>query len=244
MITTGRRSIFFAVLVLGITGARGEDPDARALVESMSNAIENLAAFTVEGDAYTDARLDPGLIIEHSSHVTLRLRRDPGSIHITNRGAENTRDVYFDDGAVNVYSTADNFYAQAEIPQGVESMLEFAVDDLGIESPMLDLIAADVAKHLLTDAQDIQYLGLSLIRERVYHHVGIRYPETDVQVWIASEGRPLPGKLAISSKWEGGAPRFVGFFEWNTKPQFAADTFTFSPPDGAVRIDFADRLPH
>ena len=244
MTSPGSRGFGLLLTILGATAALADEPDARSLLEDMSDAIENLAAFSVEGDAYADARLDAGFIIEHSSRVTLRLRRDPGSIRITNRSAEDTREIYFDRGAVHVYSSADNVYAEAEIPEGVESMLEFAVDDLGIESPMLDLIAADVAKHLLTDAQDIQYLGTSLIRERTYHHVGIRYPETDVQVWIASDGVPLPGKLAISSKWEGGAPRFVGFFEWNTSPRFAGDTFAFEAPDGAIRIDFADRLPH
>ena len=244
MIAAGSRSLCLLVIFLAVTTAQSDEPDGRALVENMSDAIANRAAFSVEGDAYADARLDAGLIIEHSSRVTLRLRRDPGSVRITNRSAENTREVYFDEGAVHVYNEVDNLYAEAEIPEGVESMLEFAVDDLGIESPMLDLIAADVAKHLLTDAQDVQYLGTSLIRERTYHHVGIRYPETDVQVWIANDGHPLPGKLAISSKWEGGAPRFIGFFEWDTKPRFADGTFNFSPPEGAVRIDFADRLPH
>ena len=244
MITAVRNSIIAAITVLVAAAAPAQEPDASALVESMSAEIAGLDGFIVTGDAYSDARLDAGLIIEHASQVTLRLRRDPGSIRITNRSAENTRDIYFDQGAVNVYSATDKLYAEAEIPQGVESMLEFAVDDLGLESPMLDLVAADVADHLLTDAREVSYLETSLIRDRVYHHVAIRYPETDVQIWIAAEGRPLPGKLSITSKWEGGAPRFVSFFEWDTSPQFADDVFTFSPPDGAVRIDFADRLPH
>ena len=230
--------------IAGALTAHAEELDATELVERMSAEIASLDAFLVRGDAYADARLDAGQIIEHSAQVTLQLRRKPSAIRISNRSAEDTKEIYFDDGAVNVYSTAENFYARAEIPEGVDSMLDFAIDDIGIESPMLDLIAADVADDLLTDRESISYLGTSLIRDKVYHHVGIRYPDTDVQVWIASEGRPLPGTLAISSKWEGGAPRFVAFFEWDTDPEFAQDTFTFDPPDGAVQIDFADKATH
>ncbi len=237
-------TVMLLATIAGASTAYAEETDATELVQRMSAEIAGLDAFLVQGDAYADARLDAGQIIEHSSQVTLQLRREPGAIRISNRSAEDTKEIYFDDGAVNVYSTAENFYAHAEIPQGVDSMLEFAVDDIGIESPMLDLIAADVADHLLTDMESISYLGTSLVRDKVYHHVGIRYPETDVQVWIASEGRPLPGKLAISSKWEGGAPRFVAFLEWDTDPEFARDTFTFNPPAGAIQIDFADRVPH
>lgn len=241
---TGLATILAALLGVAASVAAEEPLDATELVERMSAEIAGLDAFLVEGDAYADARLDAGQIIEQSLQVTLKLRREPSAIRISNRSAEGTKEVYFDDGAVNVYSSAENFYAEAEIPQGVDSMLEFAVDDIGIESPMLDLIAADVADHLLEDVESISYLGTGLIRDKIYHHVGIRYPETDVQIWIASEGRPLPGKLAISAKWEGGAPRFVAFLTWDTDPEFAQDTFTFVPPDGAVQIDFADKVTH
>lgn len=234
--------LMFLAALSSSTAALAEAPDATELVERMSAEIAGLEAFLVSGDAYADARLDAGQIIEHASQVTLKLRRDPSAIRITNRSADDTKEIYFDDGAVSVHSKAQNFYAQAAIPQGVDSMLEFVVNDIGIESPMLDLVAADVADHLLEDMEGISYLGTSLIRDAVYHHVGIRYPETDIQVWIASEGAPLPGKLAISSKWEGGAPRFVAFFAWDTSPEFARDTFKFTPPDGAVQIDFADRV--
>ena len=244
MFASSKIKLILLAALAGASTAHAQEIDATELVERMSAEIASLEAFIVRGDAYADARLDAGQIIEHSSQVTLQLRREPSAIRISNQSTEDTKEIYFNDGAVNVYSTAENFYAQAEIPKGVDSMLEFAVDDIGIESPMLDLIATDVADDLLTDVESISYLGTSLIRDKVYHHVGIRYPETDAQIWIASERRPLPGKLAISSKWEGGAPRFVAFFEWDTDPEFAQDTFTFDPPDGAVQIDFADKITH
>jgi len=244
MFANSKITLTLLAALAGASMAHAQEIDATDLVERMSAEIAGLDAFLVRGDAYADARLDAGQIIEHSSQVTLQLRREPSAIRISNRSSEDTKEIYFNDGVVNVYSTAENFYAQAEIPKGVDSMLKFALDDIGIESPMLDFVAADVANDLLTDVESISYLGTSLIRDKVYNHVGIRYPETDVQVWIASEGRPLPGKLAISSKWEGGAPRFVGFFEWDTDPEFAQDTFTFDPPDGAVQIDFADKITH
>ena len=176
---TGLATLLATLLSIATSVAAEEQLDASELVERMSAEIASLDAFMVNGDAYADARMDAGQIIEHSSQVTLKLRRKPSAIRISNRSAEDTKEIYFDDGAVNVYSTAENFYAEAEIPQGVDSMLEFVVDDIGIESPMLDLIAADVADHLLEDMESISYLGTSLIRDKVYHHVGIRYPETD-----------------------------------------------------------------
>ena len=220
------------------SGASAQEVDARALLERMSAGIAGLDSFIVRGDAYADARLDAGQIIEHSSQVTLRLRRDPGSIRVTNRSAEDTKEIFFDEGLLSVYSSSTKFYAQRQIPKGVESMLDFAVNEADIEAPMLDFVFANVAENLLEDADEVTYLEASLIRDRIYHHVGIRLPVVDVQIWVSAEGRPLPGKLVITSKWEGGAPRFVAFLQWETDPTFERDVFDFNPPDGAIEVEF------
>jgi len=242
--SSGLRLAIVMTLLLGAmtTSASAQEVDARALLEKMSAEIAGLDRFVVYGDAYADARLDAGQIIEHSSQVTLRLRREPGAIRISNRDAEGTKEIFFDDGSLSVYSSTDNMYAQAEIPKGVESMLDYAVNEVGIESPMLEIISADIANELLQDADDVSYLETSLIRDQIYHHVGIRSPEVDVQIWVAAEGRPLPGKLVITSKWEGGAPRFVAFFRWDTDPTFERDLFEFEPPDDAVEVEFLAQL--
>ena len=224
------------------TGASAQEVDAKALLEQMSAEIAELDGFIVHGDAYADARLGAGQIIEHASQVTLRLRREPASIRITNRDSEDTQEIYFDDGLLNVYSGNDKFYAQAMIPKDLDSMLDFAVNEVGVESPLLDFLSANVADDLLQDAEDVRYLGTSLIRDEIFHHIGIRTADVDMQIWVASEGRPLPGKLVISSKWEGGSPRFVAFFKWDTDPAFQPDLFRFDPPGDAIEVDFLHNL--
>jgi len=237
------KSIFLtltATIAMGAlaTSTSAQEVDAKALLEQMSAEIASLDNFILHGDAYADARLDAGQIIEHSSQVSFRLRREPRSIRITNRNSEDTTEIFFDDGLLSVYSSRHNFYAQTEIPKGVESMLDFAVNEVGIEAPFLDFVSANIADDFLQDAEDVRYLGTSLIRDEIFHHIGIRSLDVDVQIWIASEGRPLPRKLVISSKWEGGSPRFVAFFKWNTDPVFQRDLFKFDPPGDATKIEF------
>ena len=219
-------------------GAPAQEVDAKALIERMSAEIAELERFAVYGDAYTDARLDAGQIIEHASQVTLRLQRQPGAVRISERSAEATTEVFFDDGLLSVYNDRDNFYAQTKLPKGVESMFDYAVNEVGIEAPLLDFVSSNMASDLLQNTDEVRYLGRSLIRNKTYHHIGLRSREVDVQIWVASEGRPLPGKLVISSKWEGGSPRFVAFFDWETDPTFSPGLFRFDPPSDAIEIDF------
>ena len=223
-------------------GASAQELDAKVLLEQMSAEIAGLDSFIVHGDAYADARLDAGQIIEHASQVTLRLHRQPGSIRITNRNSEGTREIFFDDGLLSVYGSNDKFYAQTTIPKDVESMLDFAVNEVGVEAPLLDFVSSNVANDLLQDTDDVSYLGTSLIRDEIFHHIGIRTADVDIQIWVASKGRPLPGKLVISSKWEGGSPRFVAFFKWDTDPDFQRNLFRFDPPGDAIEVEFLHNL--
>ena len=118
---------------------------------------------------------------------------------------------------------------------GISAVGRSAFLPLSISTALLTDQSAD---DFLQDADEVRYLGTSLIRDEIFHHIGIRSQDVDVQIWIASEGRPLPGKLVISSKWEGGSPRFVGFFQWDAAPTFSRDLFKFEPPDDAVEIEF------
>ena len=115
--------------------------------------------------------------------------------------------------------------------------MDFAVNQMSIDAPLIDFLSSDVAGLMLENASEVQYLGTSLIRDEVFHHIALRSEETDVQIWIATEGQHLPGKIAISSKWEGGAPRFVAFLDWDTEPDFPQGSLVFVPPEGAAEVE-------
>lgn len=234
-----------AVTVLFLGGflagfAAAEEPDPRALLKRMSDAVGALETFRLSGDVYADARMDAGLIIEHASQATLRARK-PDFFRLTNQTEEETKEVYYESGTFTMFTTPRNLYAQTDLPDDAESPLDYATEEIGIDAPMLDFVSSNVAELLLEDATDVQYLGRSLVRERIYDHVAIRMPEIDVQIWIASDGPALPGKMALSAKWSGGAPRTVVFMHWETDPDFEDSELTFDPPAGATKIDLEAR---
>jgi hypothetical protein len=226
-----------ALLFCPFGNAYAQDDQATEILQAMSAEIASLDRFVVSGDGYVDAHLDAGQIIEQSMDATMRVSR-PGSMRITNSDAESTKEIYFGEGVLTVYSQTNNFYAQADLPAGIDAAANFAVNELGIDAPMLDFVFNDVGSHLVEDAQSVEYLGLSRFRDMTYHHIGVRTAETDLQLWIAAEGPPLPGKMSISEKWDGGAPRSVFFFSWDTKPDFGQETLRFEPPANAVKIEF------
>jgi len=226
------------IAVAAISGsALAQEPDPIELLARMSAEIAKLDSFVLTGDAYADASLGAGQIIEHSYDATMRVRK-PSELRLTNKNAEFTGEIFFEDGVLTVFNAGRNFYAKKPIPDGFENAINFALNDLGIKAPLLELITQDFAKFVSSEGVEVAYLGTSLFRGELHDHIAIRGPEVDMQLWIAAEGPPLPRKFALVSKWEGGAPRFVAFLSWDANPKFTSDTFKFVPPEGATEIEF------
>ena len=165
--------------------ASGQEQDATALLDRMSEEIARLEDFTLSGDAYADALLPAGQMIQHSSQLTLSVSK-PGAMRLENRNAENTKEIFFSGGTFTVFSATENFFAQTNIAEGIESARDYALYEVGIDAPLLEFVAQDVGAYLLEDAESIEYLDTSLIRGEIFHHVAIRSPELDLQIWIAS----------------------------------------------------------
>ena len=237
------KRVFSTLVFCGLFAsfANAQEPDPKELLKRMSDEIAGLESYIIKGDAYADARLDAGLIIEHASQATLQVHK-PGTVRITNKTSEELKELFFHSGVLTIYTKSKNFYAQTLIPEGANAALDYAVDELGMDAPMLDFVSVEVAKRLLATATDVLYLGTSLVRGKTYQHVAIRTPEIDIQLWIAAEGQPLPGKMSLSAKWDGGAPRTTVFMEWNTSPDFQKNPIQFSPPDDAIKISFEPQV--
>ena len=244
MRSTPRPSLFplFLILAFSVAGAADDaserrDPQALDILNRMHEHIDGLASFSVSGEAFADARLDAGLIVTNPEQVEMRVAR-PDQLKLTQREGGSLKELFFSEGRVTVFDHETKFYAQAEVPREIGAAVEFALEDFGIEAPLLDFIQQDIAANLAADQDEVLYLGNSTIRGVMCHHLAIRDTDVDVQLWISAGDAPLPRRLAITSKWEGGSPRFVASLDWNAAAEFPRDTFTFQPPEDAVDIGF------
>jgi hypothetical protein len=228
---------FVALLIVSLLPAlaQAEEQDPRELITRMSETIAELESFRIDSDAYQDAGLPLGQIIEHSMQVTARIRR-PATMRITMHSTQDTKEIYFSEGVLTLFDHDRNFYGQEDIPPNLDAAIDYAIDEFGIDAPLMDFLSTDAAIVLLEGAERVDYFGTGLVRNQVHHHIGIRQEDIDLQVWISTEGPMLPGKISMSSKWVSGSPRFVAFLTWDTDPDIPSGVLRFEPPDGATRI--------
>ena len=218
----------------------GVRQDARAIevLKSMSAFNGSLDRFTINSVSMTDARLGAGLIVTNVAEVEMNIDR-PGSAHIRVFDGVNAKELFFDDGTFTVYNSENSYYAQAEIPKDLDAAMKFTVEDLEVDAPLLDLMYRDAAEYLVTSQETILYLtDKARVGGVDCHHLAIRGPESDVQLWVQEGDKPMLRKIIITSKWEGGSPRFVANLSWDTNPEFGDRVFQFKAPEGATNIGF------
>ncbi|MFC1740015.1 DUF2092 domain-containing protein [Pseudomonadota bacterium] len=221
----------------------GVRQDARAVdvLQKMSAYNESLDRLTIESVSLTDARLGGGLMVTNTTEVKVSIDR-PGSAHISSFDGVSTKELYFHDGLFSVFNSGTGYYAQAEIPKDLDAAMEFVMEDLDVEAPLMDLMYRDASKHLIGSQETIMYLtDKARVAGVDCHQIVIRGPESDVQLWVQEGDLPLLRKLIITSKWEGGAPRFVANLKWKPNPDFSDKEFEFKAPEGSINIGFQGR---
>ena len=220
------------------TGVR-QDSKAIDVLKSMSAYKASLDRFVIKGVNLTDARLGSGLMVTNTSEVKVSIDR-PGSLHISSFDGEESKEIYFHKGTLTVFGSGRNFYAQASIPEDIEAAMDFALEELDVEAPLMDMIYQDASTHLAGSQETIPYLtDKARVAGADCHHIAIRGSEVDVQLWVEEGDRPVPRKIMITSKWEGGSPRFIANLMWDSDPDFGQEIFEFKPPEGSINIGFS-----
>jgi len=232
-----------SLVCAGSIGAQdsGVRQDARAIdvLKSMSAYAASLDRVAIKGVSFSDARLGGGLMVSNSTEVRVSIDR-PGSLHISSFDGVQNKELFFYDGTLTVFNSEKGYYAQASIPKEIEAAMEFALEELEVEAPLMDLIHQDASTHLIGSQETILYLtDKARVGGTDCHHIAIRGPESDVQLWVEEGDRPLPRKIMITSKWEGGSPRFTSNLMWDLDPDFDQDKFKFKAPEGSINIGFA-----
>jgi hypothetical protein len=235
-------ALLMAALFTSTVQASGHDDQreeqAVSALKAMSAYLADLKSFTVTGVALDDHQLEAGLMATYPTEVELTVTR-PGSLHLRQFDGESTRELYIHEGILTLYESAKGYYASTSVPAGLDAGMEYALETLGIDAPLMDLVYKDSFARLAGTTDPVLYLtGQSRVDGIDCHQLAIRLEDADVQLWVQEGDSPLPRRIMITAKWEAGSPRFNARMNWNTQPDIAQGAFKFAPPEDAVQIQF------
>jgi hypothetical protein len=139
-----------------------------------------------------------------------------------------------------VYTPNNNVYATVSKQDTLDQVIKYAVDDLKIRVPLAMMLLSTLPSELDNLVVSADYVETTTITDVPCDHVAARTSRgVDFQVWVAQGSQPLPRRIVITYKDEPGQPQFwADLSNWNLAPEVSDALFTFTPPDGANRIQF------
>jgi peroxiredoxin len=129
---------------------------------------------------------------------------------------------------------------------------------LGMAGEVIPTSGDEFYKVLTAGVTESEYLGQEKVGEVECHHCRFVQEDFDWDIWIEVGERPVAHKVQpdLTKQLAGAGARFEGaklsyavtLSDWNVSPEFTEADFTFTPPNGAQKVEalleMAEEPPH
>lgn len=215
----------------------GRNPDADEILRAMSDYLSGTQSLSFDADVSNEVLTVEGQKLQFNSFATVELNR-PSQFRITRKGRFADVALVFDGSQMSLYGKQLNAHMQKPLRGTIDDALHDFERNSGLPLPGVDLLLLNPYATLTKDVTSSGYYGRAWVGGVEVHHLGFRTPKVDFQVWVDAGKQPLPRKYVITTKWKTHAPQYsVQLRNWNTKPEFSAERFAFTPPEGSLKID-------
>jgi hypothetical protein len=234
-----------AGMVILPTAAQAETgsiaPEAKQILKASTDFLGSQQQFSADTRNTLEVVLKNGQKIEFNSTGRQSIQR-PNKLRAERTGDLVAQVFVYDGKSLTLYDTTAGSYAQIPVPATLEGMLDYARTNLDLITPAADLVYKDAYNILMDGVTEGIVVGEAVIEGVRCNHLAFRSPQVDWQIWIQQGAQPLPRKIVITTLDLPNAPQFsVTMTKWNLTPTFDAQTFTFTPPAGAKKIDMLTR---
>ena len=218
-------------------------PEPRVVLKQMGDYLRSLDRFTVRVEKTTELILptDQRLHADQAMEVAIQ---KPNRLRADYQNLSGGRQLFYDGTHFWLYTPEANVYAKAPAAPTIDDTLDLLAEQYRISLPIADLLVANPDTRLGQNLSSETYVGRILVRGVPCHHLAFQTPEVDWEIWIEEGPKPLPRRLLLTDKSVEGSPQMTAHLsDWNLAPQFAADFFTFTPPQNAQQITFLESAP-
>ena len=238
-------SLWTGVLCLGLLASSAVlaqttdiQPEATRLLKASTDFLARQQSFRLDTRNSLEVVLTSGQKIQFDHRATQWAQR-PNKLRADRTGDLVEQSFYYDGKTAVLLNTSTGTYAEVAAPGTIEAMLDFAREKLGIVAPAGDLLFSNAYDILMTDVTSGFVVGKAVVAGVRCDHLAFRAPHVDWQIWIEEGARPLPRKLVITTRDLANAPQFaVEVVNWDLAPKFTPQTFAFTAPKNAKKVDF------
>jgi hypothetical protein len=227
-----------ALLRVALGQAAEIDPQAEKLLRAATDYLAGQKQFRVLARSTIEVVLTSGQKLQYDSAATLLVQR-PNKLRAERRGDLVDQLFYYNGKSLTLYNPGEKYYATVAAPGTLEEMLDYARESLDIVAPAGDLVYTNAFQILMDNVTSGFVVGKAVVEGVRCDHLAFRTEHTDWQIWVQEGNQPLPRKFVITTKDVAGEPQFaVVMTKWDLAPKIAGRMFDFTPPKGAMKVDF------
>ena len=216
------------------------DPGSIQALKHMGAYLQTLKRFRVSTEVTGERVLRDGQKLQHAAKAELDVAR-PSKLRARMSSAKIERELIYDGKTVTLYAPAQKYYSTIEFSEPIGQLIERLEERHGVEFPLADLFRWGTPAAPLDKIESAMYAGQDVVGKDLCDHHAFRQGSIDYQVWITPGATPLPRKVVITNRADEARPQSVSVITWNLKPTFQDSVFSFKPPQGAKKVDIAQR---
>ena len=220
--------------------ANAVDPASVQALRDMGSYLQKLKRFSVSTELTGELVLKDGQKLQHTARAELDVVR-PSKLRAWMSSARADRQLVFNGKTVTLYTPAQKFYSTVEFAGSIGDLVGRLEEKYGVELPLEDLFRWGTPSAPLDKIDSAMNAGQDFIGKDLCDHYAFRQGSIDWQIWIKNGDQPLPRKVVITNRADEARPQSVSVISWNLKPAFEDSIFTFTPPQGAKKIEIVER---
>lgn len=231
-LSLARGILFSAALACCAQGVHAQNPDAKAVLKSMSAYVASQNDIELTFDSDIEVITTDLEKIQFASSGGLLLSR-PDKLHAHRTGGYADVELFFDGKTVSVHGKNANAYTSFAAAGNLDQLIHALRSGHGIALPGADLLLSNSFDVLVADVAEAKYMGRGVIDGIECEHLAFRNRDTDWQLWVEVGAKPIPRKMVITSKTVAGAPQYtLQVKSWKTGGKPSAASFAYVPPAG------------
>jgi len=213
--------------------------DALAIFRGMSDFLAAQPRFSFRAEVSYDVLQETGEKLEFGSERSFLVRR-PDRVLVAARGRDGVEErLTFDGTTLTVAVPDEGVYASVEHPGNTEAAVDFLVDEMGVMSPLGDLLHPRLADEVASRIESSRVVGTASIRGVRCHHLAFSRSGVGFQIWVEQGERPVPVRIVVTYRDHEGSPQFsAGLAGWDFAPDVPDSAFAFAPTEAAKRVPF------
>lgn len=213
------------------------EPGSIEALKKMGDHLQSLKVFSLKATTTTEVVLDTDQKLEIGGTATYEVKR-PDRLRI-DLATDSVHGELIYDGKTLIYASPDqNVYARVPAPATIKDTLEEAAQKYDLSFPLADLFSWGTPDAPLDLIREGFFVGHAYLNGKETDHWAFRGPDQDTEIWIATEGSPLPLKISLVEREDTTRPRITSVLEWTESAAIDDGVFSYKPGENARQIRF------